>query len=177
MLLPLGRTKLLPPAPVLRCRVSPRAESLICPGSGYILPSHPAQRPLGRGAAVRPGIYRVANAPEDRWFPINVFNHVDCGSRQGCVPGGTGRGNPGVCQRSQAGDTFAAGKRRVGMKHCQGWHPASPMSPGAQRWVCSCGERVGNVLPTPGCSWERGEEGAGWMRHKSPVFVRCFPAL
>lgn len=155
MLLPLGKTKRLPPALALRCHVSPGAESLICPGSGYILPPRPAQRPLGRGAAVRPGIYRVTNAPEDRWFPINVFNHVDCGSRQSCVPGGTGSGNPGVRQRSEAGDTFAAGKRRLGMKSCQGRHPASPTSPGAWRWVCSCGERVGNVLPAPAAPGSR----------------------
>lgn len=162
MLIPLGKTKCLSPALALHCRVSPRAESLICPGSCYILPPRPAQRPLGRGAAVRLGIYRVANAPEDRWFPINVFNHVDCGSQQGCVPGGAGSGNPGVCQSSESGDTFAVGKRRVGMKSCQDWHPVSPMSPGAQCWVWSCGEQVGNVLPAlaAGCSWERGKEGA-----------------
>jgi len=27
-------------------------------------------------------------------------------------------------------------------EHCRGWHPVSPMSAGAQRWVCCCGERV-----------------------------------
>ena len=126
MLIPLGETKRLSPAPALRCRVSPGAESLICPGSGYVLPPRPAQRPLGWGAAVRLGIYRVTNTPEDRWFPINLFNHVDCGSRQGCVPGGAGSGSPGVHQRSAAGDTFAAGKRRVGMKCCWGRHPMPP---------------------------------------------------
>lgn len=175
MLIPLGETKHLSPAPALCCRVFPRAESLICPGSGYILPSHPAQHPLSQGAAVRPGIYRVANTPEDRWFPINVFNHVDCGSRQGCVPRGTGSGSPGVHQRSAAGDTFAAEKCRVGMKHCQGRHPTSPMYPGVQRWVCSCREVVGNMLlaaPRRGARWVQRQ---GWMSHDAPVFVWCFP--
>lgn len=175
MLIPLGKTNRLSPAPDLSCRLSPRAESLICPCSRYVLSLRSAQCLLGWGAAVRLGIYRVANTPEDRWFPINVFNHVGCGSRQGCVPRGAASSNPGVRQWSEPGATLAAGKRRVGMNAVRAGTPHSPVSAGAQHWVCSCGEGVGNVLlPGEGQGGCRGRGGCTIRLTGSCSVFQCF---